>query len=258
MKNFFQIYREAEGASAAVPATPPVAPEAPPVAQPDPAPVDPPVPSGPAEGTGALPSSVLRRITDLNSQLQQTKAELEAYKAGQVQQPIPSSAPVPSPLPRPRDPAPDFNIAVQEEARRIADQQAFTNKANEVWNKGVSSFPDFAQSVTQMATLLGDIPRDMTEAAILLGEPEKIIYELSKKPDEAARIALMPPTLRGAALAQFAAQSKAQAPRVVSDAPAPIPPVVGSPSGSGGATIDDPNLPIDEWMKRRNAQVGRR
>jgi hypothetical protein len=192
---------------------------------------------------------VLKRIADLNAELRASREELAALRA-------PASAAQPTQGEVAPRPMPDFHLAVQEEARRIADQQAFVNKANGVWEKGTQQFPDFAQSVTQMATLLGEIPRDLTEAAIVLGEPEKIIYALSKKPDEAARIALLPPTQRGVALAQFAAQQKT--PRLVSEAPAPISPIVGAPTAGGAAPLDDPNLPLDEWMKRRNAQVGRR
>lgn len=87
--------------------------------------------------------------------------------------------------------------------------------------------------------------------------PELLKY-LHNNRGEAARIASLPPMLAAKEMGVIEAGIKTkpapEPPKKVSSAPEPIPTV----TPSGGGTIDEGDLPIDEYIKRRNkAQFGR-
>jgi len=85
-----------------------------------------------------------------------------------------------------------------------------------------------------------------------------LVHYLNKNPQEAARISQMPPYQAAMELGSIAATIKAtpkpKPPRQVSAAPEPIPTV----TPAAGAIVDEDNLPIDQWVARRNAEAKRR
>ena len=82
--------------------------------------------------------------------------------------------------------------------------------------------------------------------------PQLLIY-LNDNRKEAKRLSLLSPTMAAKELgkieAAIAVAPKPIPPKKVSTAPEPIKTV----SGVGTAKVDEDQLPIDEWMKRRNA-----
>jgi len=191
-----------------------------------------------------VPPAVLARIGELtrkNRELQERQAALEA----QAQQAASGGeAPVaPAPLP---------DEEINRRAAQLAEHQRWNEQANQIWNNGTSKFQDFGVSVSGMVNLLGgSVPRSLTEAAIATGEPEKVLYDLSKDLGEAARIAVLPPAQQGVEIAKFAQKRKAAAAPQVSNAPAPITPAVGGGGQVSPTELRD-DLPIEEWMNRRN------
>ena len=67
--------------------------------------------------------------------------------------------------------------------------------------------------------------------------------------------ALLPPTRQAVAIAKVA--QNLNAPKRVSAAPPPITPKVNG-AGTAPATLDDPDISMEEWIKLRNAQTARR
>lgn len=183
---------------------------------------------------------------------------LEALEAKQPK-PDPTEAP-PAAAPRTEQ---DFQRAVQQEATRVAEQQAFVSECNKVAEAGTKEFNDFHPTLKTLwdATDGLDANGGMTPIAVALVEaametdkPHAVLYHLGQNPDEAIRIAAMKSDAkRGAALAKVAAALSAPpAPKPVSKAPAPIEPVSGAARAEVG-----PQGPkeIGAWMKWEEARV---
>ena len=148
-----------------------------------------------------------------------------------------------------------IQLEVHRQAQELAKQQAWKDQTDKIWNDGLAKFGDWAPQLNNMAALLGGIPTSLTEAAIETGNPQEVLYHLAKNPDEAARIAMLPPTRQAVAVAKVA--SGLNAPKRVSSAPPPITPKVQG-IGAAPATLDDPNISMEEWARLRNEATRRR
>lgn len=192
-----------------------------------------------------------KRNDDLSRRLEQLEAKQP--------KPDPTEAP-PAAAPRTEQ---DFQRAVQQEATRVAEQQAFIGECNKVAQAGTKEFPDFHDAVKTLwdATDGLDANGGMTPTAVALVEaametdkPHAVLYHLGQNPEEAIRIAAMKSDAkRGAALAKVAAALSAPpAPKPVSKAPAPIEPVSGAARAEVG-----PQGPkeISAWMKWESDRV---
>ncbi len=146
-------------------------------------------------------------------------------------------------------------LEIHRQAQELAKQQQWRDTTDKIWNEGLNKFGDWAPQLNNMAQLLGGIPTTLTEAAIETGNPHEVLYHLAKNPDEAARIAMLPPTRQAVAVAKLA--TGLNAPKRVSSAPPPITPKVQG-IGSAPATLDDPNISMEEWAKLRNEATRRR
>ena len=101
--------------------------------------------------------------------------------------------------------------------------------------------------------MLGGLQPAVVEAAMETGEAAKVLYELGKNPDEAARIMALPPTKMAVAVAKIAV--KPSSAPAVSKAPPPI----KSLNGSGGKVETDPSkMTMDEWEKKFPLPSGKR
>ena len=103
--------------------------------------------------------------------------------------------------------------------RRSRSQREFDRSANDIYEKGVKEYPDFEQSLSNFK-MLGGLQPAVVEAAMETGEAAKVLYELGKNPDEAARIMALPPTKMAVAVAKIAV--KPSSAPAVSKAPPPI------------------------------------
>lgn len=251
MKYAFQntILRQAEGAAEAAPAEAPVAP--PPVD-------DAPAPAS-AEGDGEAlgkaspspsdsesrpPQGLLDRIGQLTRQKRELEERLQAMEAPQQQYyEAPQAGGV--------DPK-QIQMEIYRQAQELAKQNEWKNTTEKIWNEGLSKYGDWAPQLNNMAQILGGIPISLTEAAIESGAPHEVLYHLAKNVDEAARIAILPPTRQAVAIAKLA--QNVSAPRKVTSAPPPISPKVQG-IGSAPASLDDPNISMEEWARLRNEQA---
>lgn len=201
-----------------------------------------------ADSSAKPPQGLLDRIGQLTRQkreLEERLQQVEAYRAPQYEQP---AADVPY------DPR-QIQLEVHRQAQELAKQQQWKDTTDKIWNDGLQKFGDWAPQLNNMATLLGGIPTTLTEAAIETGNPQDVLYHLAKNPDEAARIAMLPPTRQAVAVAKLA--QGLNAPKRVSAAPPPITPKVQG-VGTAPATLDDPDISMEEWARLRNAATSRR
>lgn len=255
MKTFYNtILRQAEGAAEAAPAEAPVA--APPPVDDAPAPAS-------AEGDGEAlgkaspspsdsesrpPQGLLDRIGQLTRQKRELEERLQAMEAPQQQYyEAPQGAGGVDPK--------QIQMEIYRQAQELSKQNEWKNTTDKIWNEGLSKYGDWAPQLNNMAQILGGIPISLTEAAIESGAPHEVLYHLAKNVDEAARIALLPPTRQAVAVAKLA--QNVSAPRKVTSAPPPISPKVQG-IGSAPASLDDPNISMEEWARLRNEQAANR
>lgn len=251
MKNFWDAaLRQSDGESGAATPEAPAAVEAPVVADAAPDPVADSVPhEAPTEDSSAKPpQGLLDRIGQLTRQKRELEERLQQVEYARQ----------PQAYEQPQDGGYDprqIQLEVHRQAQELAKQQAWKDQTDKIWNDGLSKYGDWAPQLNNMAQILGGIPTSLTEAAIETGNPQEVLYHLAKNPDEAARIAMLPPTRQAVAVAKVA--SGLNAPKRVSSAPPPITPKVQG-IGAAPATLDDPNISMEEWARLRNESTRRR
>lgn len=213
-----------------------------------------------------------RQLQGRNAQVAQLEAELAAIRAQQQQQPVPpapNGQPAPAPVPAPR------RVPTQAEVDQMAAARAvemdFNRRCNQAADAGRREFADFDAKIAALRTVsptLGQdglpmIPPVFLEAALETGQAHKVLHTLASDPSEAERVMALPPLRQAIELQRIADKlaAPAQAPVDVPaaggaprPAPAPIPGVVGVGKGVSvqEMALDDKNLPIDEFMRRRN------
>ena len=135
----------------------------------------------------------------------------------------------------------DVDRIATERAREIAAEQQFAKECNDAYQNGKKDYPDFDDSLRTLGVVGMD--RESIEDILATGEGHRVIYDLGKNPEEAARILRLPPRQRIVALARFA--SKPSEPKPISRAPSPVRPV----NGSAKIETDPEKMSMEEWMK---------
>lgn len=156
-----------------------------------------------------------------------------------------------------------INAMVEE---RLALQQ-FNSTADAIYRNGLKSFgQEFDQKLQLLRSACGGVlPAGLTAAVVELQndgmDAAKVLMEMTKDMDFALALASEAnPVRQTARLANFAAKvanAPAAAPRV-SQAPPPVSPQAGGPGATAELAIDDPKLPIADWMKLRKQQMAAR
>ena len=206
--------------------------------------------SAPDDSSAKPPQGLLDRIGQLTRQKRELEERLQQAEYYQQQQyALQQTQPE-----VPYDPR-NVQLEIHRQAQELAKQQQWKDTTDKIWNDGLQKYGDWAPQLNNMAQILGGIPTSLTEAAIETGNPQEVLYHLAKNPDEAARIAMLPPTRQAVAVAKVA--SGLNAPKRVSSAPPPITPKVNG-AGTAPATLDDPDISMEEWVKLRNAATSRR
>lgn len=143
---------------------------------------------------------------------------------------------------------------VAQKARQQAQQQTVqtfqqefeTRKAN-IRKEGAEKYPDFNETIDSVP---GEIFNEETAFIISMvtEQPPDVAYHLAKNPTEAERIAKLPPLVKAYELGKLQSSISNRQPRTPK-APPPINPV----GGKEPARVKEDDLPIQEWLKRRNA-----
>lgn len=132
---------------------------------------------------------------------------------------------------------------IEAEARRIADERIateraenqareFAQKCNTVYDDGVKAYGDKFQAAVSNLNMAGVMSQGDTsflEAALETENPAAVLAELGNNPDEAMRIAGLTPIRRALEMDRLARKvSAAPPPKPISQAPAPISPVLAN------------------------------
>lgn len=145
-------------------------------------------------------------------------------------------------------------------AQAIAYANQFNKSCDTIASDGAKEFKDWSEA-TKNLTMVGAIGKNANiaflETAIDLKDPHKILYHLGMNPQEAERIASLPPKKMALEMARVEAKlDKPPEPKPVSGAPAPVIPIAGA--GKVTPSLDDPQLSSEEWMTMRAQQVDAR
>lgn len=144
----------------------------------------------------------------------------------------------------------------QKEAQEREQQVASQRQAGELQRlaatrvaAGQKEFPDFDAVVNEaVADGLIEPGSELHMAIIESDMGHKVAYHLAKNPDEAERIAALPPRALAREIGKLEAKlAVAPAPK---PKPAPIEPVGGKASKPSGLSDDEP---MDAWVKKRNS-----
>lgn len=150
------------------------------------------------------------------------------------------------------DPA-NVQSLVKQEAAKLVAEQTFNESCNKVHAAGVKEFPDFDKAMANLHMV--GINRDFLELATTSDAGAKLLHYLGNDMDEAARIAALPPVQMAREMTRLEFKlGQPAAVKPVSKAPAPVKPI-----GAGQSADNDlrDDLPLDEWMRRRNKSLGR-
>lgn len=189
-------------------------------------------------------AEVTREKYEARRQAEQAAAELQQYREllqqyQQGQQPEPQTV--------------DIEQVAREKAERIVAERSFNDACNRVYTEGKEKFQDFDNAVGNLQMV--GVNRDFLELVTESDAAAQLLYHLGQDLDEASRIASLKPAQMARELTKLEYRLSQPAPKPVSKAPAPIKPIgSGKPTESG--LSDD--LPVDEWLRRRNEQLRRR
>lgn len=197
-----------------------------------------------AERRRAEASEAQNRL--LQEQLNQTRAAAAQPTLDADGNPVqPSASPVRS------GPQPDL----QAMAAQIAAQNDFNRQVGEEVAKGRTAHTDFDQVAANLQRF-GELPRTFVEAAMATGKGADVMYHLGGDIAEADRILSLQPIQQAVALATLAGTLKAPAsPKTITSAPAPVSPKVGGGATKNTPSLEDPNMPVADWIKQREKEL---
>jgi len=95
----------------------------------------------------------------------------------------------------------------------------------------------------------------MADVLDLSEQGPQILYHLGKNPEEAMRIARLPPAHAALEIGRLEAKLSLPQAKTVTQAPPPIRPLSG---GSGSAIVDPDKMTTTEWRQWREEQLRKR
>lgn len=146
----------------------------------------------------------------------------------------------------------EFDKAVEAEATRRANINAFNNRCNDVEDKGSKAFGTKWNAAKAQLGILDDegrIPFDLLTTALETDDPAKVLFELGNDIEKATEFMAMTPLRRAIAMAKIA-DTKA-VPRKESKAPPPVEPIGGKGGGDDRPSDRDSD---EEWNRKEEAR----
>jgi hypothetical protein len=233
----------------------------------------------PSADGDASSGAIEKRFRKITLERERWKARAEAFEAAATGR-APAAAPEPPAPPPPNLPpkpsqeqfetyeeyvealggwAADKRFIEREhqyvQSQRQTEEGRRASKARDWFSKGQEKYDDFDEVARSSSV---PITPFMAEAMVEAGDVgTDMAYFLGQNPKEASRISSLPPLAQIRELGKLEAKLTAPAPplKTKSTAPPPIAPVVQS----GEAHLPGlDELPLDDFMKRRNAEVRRK
>lgn len=155
-------------------------------------------------------------------------------------------------------PAAEIERLANERAGQIAqqrfEQQQYRDTIDRVWAAGTTAYTDFPESVSKLQMLGEVFDNSLPILTETVTDAHKVLQHLSGDLDEAERIMSLPPLKQAAALIRLEAQLSAVVPaKQISKVPKPVTPIDGK--SKAAASLDDPKLRTDEWVKLREQEL---
>ena len=226
----------------------------------------------------------IRRAEGLEARTRELEGRIAQYERSATPQPQPQPAPNLTPvLPDPSGSRTFQGNISPGELDRLADlrarQMRFNERCNESVAAGRKTYTDFDAKVDALRQVAPTVdaqgrpmlPETLVSAALATGRGHEVLYALGSDQSEADRImSLGDPTSQAVEVAKYAMGLKvAQAEPADDDGvlkpvpkttPTPIKQVVGGSRSISVKDMDlaDPALPIEEFMRRRDAEATKR
>lgn len=212
---------------------------------------------------------------DYEAVVQSLQDEMRELRQLRTASPAPAPTPSPAsadgrPQPLPNEDPVDYidrltewKIEQKAKAQAAEQQKAAQQKTDQevldAWNQRVvqaqAKYEDWQEVADNAAPIAPFAARAIMESNV----GTDIAYYLANNPEETKRISSLTPTAQAREIGRLEARFTEQGGgRKVSSAPEPIDPI--GDKGTTGAvskqpSLDDPNLPYDEWKKLRNQQL---
>lgn len=151
----------------------------------------------------------------------------------------------------------DIQKLAREEANRIARDEKFNERSNEIYGAGVKQYSkaEFDGAIDTIKTA-GLIPVDMIDVLSDLGDGHKILKHLSDDLDEVERLFSLSPTKRAIELTKLHTKVTAPPRKQLSNAPDPVKPLTGGTKAPMIDIYDTKLSPADRIKEmRRQDQV---
>lgn len=182
-----------------------------------------------------------RKYYEAERKAQELQQRLAQYEQQQYQAPDEQQEQYRQPV--------NLDVLAEQKAAQMLAERSFNDSCNKVYETGAKELPNFDAAVSNLQ-LVG-VTREFLEATTASDAGHKILHHLGQLDNlaEAERILKLPPVQMGRELARLEMKLSQPVTKPVSKAPAPI-----NPIGSGGVAESGlrDDLPIDEWMRRRN------
>lgn len=183
-----------------------------------------------------------RKLAEREQELADMRVLLEqrvAAPPAEGEQPAPRTAPV----------APSATQAqIQEAARQLREQERYQENLATTNAAGEKAYgKDWGAALENLATL-GTVEADVMTGILATDAPQKVLFELGKRPEEMQRIMELPPARRQTEFVKLSLKETPKQP--VSQAPAPTEPISGRVSPSAVPSDNDDD---DTWYAKWNA-----
>jgi hypothetical protein len=214
---------------------------------------------------------VQKRLSKLERKLERQQIEQETRAKVQQEQQVA----VPEDIPKPKESdfevysdyleaLSDWKVDVKLRQRDIeqatkaqresqkSTQEREAARQQELIEKGEEKYDDFEEVIKadrneySRAAYLAMLESDISA---------ELLYHLASNPEEGKRIAALPAFAQAKEIGKLEDKLLAKPKKQISKAPEPINPVTSGKASNDTVLSDD--LPLDEWVRRRNKQLGR-
>lgn len=215
----------------------------------------------------ALPKGVQKRIDKITRQRYEAERQVQELQQQLAQRPEPQPASTEKPTLEQFDyddakymeALTDWKVEQALEARKQKEAetqqrsqqdqiyQEFESKRQHTLVQGIQAYEDFEDVVLDNPNLV--ITPQMAGIITDSEVGHEVAYHLGNNPDEAAKIAQLPPLKQAAAVAKIEARLSVKPAKKISKAPAPVNPV--GAKGSSPSELD-PSKDLKKWIQARN------
>lgn len=153
---------------------------------------------------------------------------------------------------------PEGKAELERVASEKAAKDALVKAGDDLYDEGVAKFgKDEHDKALGTFRLFGGLRQDLLKAVVKLPNGAEVMHHLGSNPEELERIYGMDSVDLAVEVATLSGKITKPAAKTVSDAKKPI-----DPHRPGGAPqpvdLNDKNLPMDQWVKERNADLQKR